>query len=140
MRAALLALALLAGCAGVPTGPVERPDVYPDRTTPVAAWTTYAWAWRTGDVDVLEQVLGGWMRWRLDKELEQQPRDAVSAWYRKDAEELVVEDAEWMHDGEALAYLRVTLTSRATPRLELDLAITRRGVDDWAVTGLRKVR
>jgi hypothetical protein len=140
VRAALLCVALLAGCAGVPMGPVARPEIYPDQTTPEAAWSTFAWAWSAGDVDALERVLGGWMKWQLGKELEKNARDAVSAWYRRDAEALVVEDAEWVHRGEALAYLRVVLSSRTIPRLELDFAITRRGMDDWLVTGRRKVR
>ncbi|MCO5170343.1 MAG: hypothetical protein M9894_28740 [Planctomycetes bacterium] len=145
MRAlAALALALVAGCSAVPTGQPERPEIYPDRTTPEAAWQTYAWAWRTGDVDVLEQVLGGWLKNDLERELETYTREKVSDYYRRDTDDLVIDEARWIHKGQSLAYLRVVLRSSAAPRLELDFAITGRGTarpsEDWVITGKRRIR
>lgn len=146
MRALVAAAVVvaLAGCSAVPTGQPERPEIYPDRTTPEAAWQTYAWAWRTGDVTVLEQVLGGWLKNDLERELEENSREQVSAYYRRDTEDLVVDDARWIHKGPALAYLRVVLRSSAVPRVELDFAITGRGTarpsEDWVITGKRFIR
>jgi hypothetical protein len=131
----------LAGCAATPPlGTVERPEVYPDRTSALACWETFAWAWKTGDVEVLEQVTGGWLRWELDKQLEKNSREAVAEYYRGGARDLVVLEADWVHLGEALAYLHVVLSAAAVPRVEVDFALTARGLDDWVVTGRRSIR
>lgn len=146
-RAALGALALtllVSGCSAVPTGAFEQPDIYPDRTTPEAAWQTFGWAWRTGDVEVLQQVLGGWLKSDLEKELAKNGPTATSLYYRRDAADVVVEEARWIEKGDALAYLRVVLRSSAVPRVELDFAFTGRGSsrpsEDWVVTGKKLVR
>lgn len=142
--ATLLAGLLLAGCSAVPTGPFQEPEYYPDRTSPEAAWQTFTWAWKTGDVEVLQQVLGGWLRADLDKELARNGPDATAEYYRRDAVDVVVEDARWIDKGDALAYLRVVLRSSAVPRVELDFAFTGRGTsrpaEDWVVTGKKLVR
>lgn len=141
--AALTAL-LVAGCSAVPTGPFERPEIYPDRTSPEAAWRTFTWAWKTGDVEVLKQVLGGRLRSDLDKELEKNGPEATAEYYRRDAADVVVEEARWVEKGDALAYLRVVLKSSAVPRLEVDFSFLGRGSmhpsEDWVVTGRRLVR
>jgi hypothetical protein len=140
LLALVAALGLLAGCTpSVPLGPIEKPEIYPDRTSPEASWSTYLWAWRTGDVEVLKGVLGLWLRHDLDKELERNGAPAVSEWYRKDADDLLVDSASWTSYGEALAYLRVVLKSHAVPRAELDFSFLRRP-DGWVVSGRRLLR
>ena len=56
---------VLAGCAvDLRRGPVVQPAIYPDRSTADGAWETFLWAWRQGDVDVLQEVSGWRMRER----------------------------------------------------------------------------
>lgn len=144
LLAALGAALLLGGCTAVPTGRFEQPDIYPDRTSPEAAWQTFGWAWTTGDVEVLQQVLGGWLKSDLEKELAKNGPTATSLYYRRDAADVVVDDARWIEKGDAIAYLRVVLRSAAVPRVELDFAFTGRGTsrpsEDWVVTGKKLVR
>ncbi len=144
LLAPLLASLLLGGCAAVPTGRFEQPEIYPDRTSPEAAWQTFGWAWTTGDVEVLQQVLGGWLKSDLEKELAKNGPTATSLYYRRDAADVVVDDARWIEKGDAIAYLRVVLRSTAVPRVELDFAFTGRGTsrpsEDWVVTGKKLVR
>lgn len=140
--AALVALA--AGCAGTPsTGPFEAPEIYPDRTTPESTWQTFTWAWRNGDLEVLRSVLGGWLKSDLEAEIQKNGAEKTAEYYRRDAQDLVVEDARWLHRGDAICYLRVVLSSAAVPRVELDFAFTGRGSrpsEDWVVTGKKLVR
>lgn len=142
--AALLLGLLLGGCTAVPTGPFERPEIYPDRTSPEAAWRTFGWAWRTGDVEVLQQVLGGRLKSDITKELAKNGPEATSEYYRRDAQDVVVEEARWIEKGDAIAYLRVVLRSSAVARAELDFAFAGRGTsrpsEDWVVTGKKLVR
>jgi hypothetical protein len=134
-----VAVLLLAGCAGVPTGPAARPEVYPDRTSVDMAWQTFLWAWKLGDVDVLDQVTGWRMHAELRKQLETNGRDAVAAWYRDGAEELQVLEAEWTTRGEEMAYLRVVLSSKTVSRVEADFSFVERP-DGWVLTEKRSVR
>lgn len=144
LLAPALVAVLLGGCSAVPTGPFEQPEIYPDRTTPEAAWETFGWAWKIGDVVVLQQVLGGWLKSDLEKELAKNGPTATSLYYRRDAADVVVDEARWIEKGDAIAYLRVVLRSSAVPRVELDFAFTGRGTsrpaEDWVVTGKKLVR
>lgn len=142
---ALLLALVVSGCASAPpTGPIERPEIYPDRTSADAAWRTYLWAWRTGDVDVLEQVTGASLHSELRKQLEVNGREKTAEYYRKDAEDLVITESRWIHEGDALAYVRVVLRSSKVPRVEVDFALAGRGnvrpSENWVVTGRKPVR
>lgn len=140
---ALVALSV-GGCAGTPpTGPIEPPEIYPDRTTPESAWQTFTWAWQQGDLEVLKSSLGGWLKADLEAEIAKNGPAKTADYYRRDAQDLVVEDARWLHRGDAICYLRVVLVSRAVPRVEVDFALTGRGSrpsEDWVVTGKKLVR
>ncbi len=133
-----LALALaLAGCAsGLATGPVERPERYPDRTTAEAAWASYLWAWREGDVGGLQATTGWRLRNDLELQLEKNGAEATSAWYRRDAEGLQVDAARWVERGERLAYVRVRLSRAGADPRELDFSLVARS-DGWVVTGAK---
>jgi hypothetical protein len=135
----LAAALLLTGCAGVPTGPAQRPEVYPDRTSVDEAWRTFLWAWKQGDVEVLGQVTGWRMHAELRKQIEANGAEAVSAWYRDDAEALRVLEAEWTTRGEEMAYLRVVLSSKTVSRVEVDFSFVERP-DGWVLTEKRPVR
>lgn len=138
-RAAGLALVLACagGCAAVPTGPVAAPEIYPDRTTPAAAWTTYAWAWRTGDVPTLEKTTGGVARMKLAREVEANGPERTSSWYAQP--DLRIDDAEWLDEGEASARLRVVVGSQRVPRTELVFFLARRP-DGWVVFNSELIR
>lgn len=135
---------LAAGCTSTPpTGPIEPPEIYPDRTTPESTWQTFTWAWKQGDVEVLRQVLGGFPKADLEAQLETNGPEKTAEYYRQGAQDLVVEDARWMHRGDAICYLRVVLTSTEVPRVEVDFALTGRGSrpsEDWVITGKKLVR
>lgn len=138
MRALLLAAALLlaTGCASdPPTGPAERPDAYPDLTTPDAAWRTYVHAWGRGDVDVLGRVTGGVVHVEHARRVQKNGRDATAAWYRADPPEVL--EAEWHALGKAKAFLDVALRSPRIERLELHVALTHEPGRGWLVTGLQ---
>jgi hypothetical protein len=138
VRCALVLGLLLAGCTSAPPqGPVGQPARYPDRTSALATWETYVWAWREGDVDVLEQVYGLQMQVRLQKEIEVNGREETGAWYRRGAQELDVREAEWVHPGEQLSYLRVVMAG-ANGETELDFSFLKRA-DGWVITGQRQV-
>lgn len=142
MRAAALALGLslaLAGCASAPAVRVERPATYPDRTAPGACWETFLWAWRTGDVPVLEQTYGLWLREDLVRQVEAQGRARVSEWYRKDAARLVIEDARWDRQTEVLAYLTARLGRAGEQPGEVRFAFMRRD-DGWCLDGRKTLR
>ncbi|MEZ6184983.1 MAG: hypothetical protein R3F62_08245 [Planctomycetota bacterium] len=140
MRRFALALALLvAGCSGLPQGPVTQPDPYPDRGDPTATWRTFLWAWHTGDVDALQLVTAWRMRDRLESELARNSKESVSAWYRDGAQQLEVLDSEWRTHGEEHAYLHTVLKSEDTARLEIDFAFVRR-FDGWVITEDRPIR
>lgn len=137
--AALLGALLLAGCSGLRTGPVARPDPYPDRTTPASAWHTFLWAYQSGDVPILGEV-SAWNEARELKEaLAQRGPEGTAAWCREAAADLAVIEAEWTTQGEELAYLRAVVSSRQTARTEWKVALLRRP-DGWAVSDRRLVR
>jgi hypothetical protein len=143
--AALLIAILLGGCASAPpTGPIERPDIYPDRTSADAAWRTYLWAWKTGDIDVLLQVTGFKLHSDLKKELEVNGRERTAQHYRGGMDDVVIREARWMHQGDALAYVRMVLAGSAVGRAEVDFSLVGRGnmrpSEDWVVTERKKVR
>jgi hypothetical protein len=95
-RAAIAALVVsLAACAQAPATEVREPRPYPDRTSPERTWETYLWAWRQGDVRILEQTYGLWMRHELARQLEAQGAAKVAEWYRRDARDMQVEEARW---------------------------------------------
>ncbi|HBP20212.1 MAG TPA: hypothetical protein DEA08_20785 [Planctomycetes bacterium] len=134
-----LALALcLGGCAGVSTGPVEPPEIYPDRTSAGLALQTWLWAWHKGDVAVLRQVTGWLLHARLEKELKANPPEKVAEFYRQDTVGLRVEDIDWTELEDQIAYVRLTLRSE-TIRHEADVSLVRRP-DGWVVTAHRKIR
>lgn len=134
-----LALVLLAGaCSSAPTR-VERPGFYPDRTTPDACWATFLWAWREGDVAVLEQTYGLWLKEELARQLETQGRAKVSAWYKKDAQGLEVTEARWDKRSELLAYLTARLEKPGEPPLEVRFAFMKRD-DGWCLDGRKTLR
>lgn len=140
---ALLAAALVCaplGCGSVPAlGPVERPEIYPDRTEHDAALATFLWAWHTGDIDALDQVLGAWLHHDLELQLEKNGRDAVSEFYRRGAERLTLLELDWEHVGDALAYARIVISAASLERAELDISLLRRP-DGWVVSGKRRRR
>ena len=141
IRAALATLLVLAlgACSGLPRGPVTKPEHYPDRGAADATWATFLWAWHTGDVETLLLTTAWRMRDRLEAELARNPPDAVSEWYRADAQQLTVLDAEWRTLGDEHAYLHAVLSSETTERLELDFAFVRR-FDGWVITEERPIR
>lgn len=131
---------LQGGCASGPrTGAPRPPTIYPDRTSAEAAWETFLWAWRAGDVEVLEQVTGWKLHHRLVEQIRVNGREAVADYYRTGAEDLRVEEARWTEEGQALAYLRVVVGSEAVPRAEVDFSFVRRD-DGWVLTERRVVR
>lgn len=137
--ALLLALVgLLAGC-GLPTGPVEPPDPYPDRSTAAAAWETFLWAWHEGDLRVLSEVTAWTEAQRLEESLQTRGEEGTRAWYRQDAADLTVVEARFTTLGESLAYLRAILRGGAVARVELDFSFVRRP-DGWAISDRRLVR
>jgi hypothetical protein len=138
---ALLVALVAGGCTSTPsTGAFERPEIYPDRTTPLSAWQTYSWAWKTGDIDVLQQVTGGFERAELDAYVKVNGREATAEWYRKGMDDALIDEARWIHHGDRLAYLRIVLRSSAYPRQEIDVAISGRGSEDWLITRRKLVR
>ncbi|RMG17979.1 MAG: hypothetical protein D6731_03100 [Planctomycetota bacterium] len=135
---ALGVLCWLAGCSSIPLGPVRRPELYPDRTSPEAAFATFLWAWNAGDVPVLRAVLGAWLRHDLEERIARKGVEETAAFYRG-AGDLRLLDIEWRDVGEALAYVRAVLAGSAVPRAELDFSLLRRP-DGWVVTGKRLLR
>lgn len=137
--AALCAALLgLGGCGGLARGPVEPPDYYPDRTTPAETMRTFLWAWKQGDVTVLDQVLGMWLHKELSELIKKQGVEAVGDYYRKGAEDLAVLDYEWKKEGDEIHYLRIVLATKPVQRLELDFALYRFPLG-WVVTGQKLV-
>ena len=130
-------LVLLTGCGGVPLGPVSPPEYYPDRTEHTLTLQTFFWASNQGDIDVLQLVLGALLYQELANTLKTEKKEDVAAWYRRDADGLTIEDVDWTHEGEALAYARVVLRV-AGRRHEEDFSLLRRP-DGWVVSG-RKPR
>jgi hypothetical protein len=135
---ALAAFLVLAGCTA-PATAVERPRVYPDRTTPDATWRTFLWAWRAGDVPVLEQTYGLWLREELVRQVETQGRAAVSDYYKKDAKAVVIEDARWERRSDETAYLLARLGRTGEVPLEVRFAFLRRD-DGWCIDGRKTLR
>ena len=134
-----VAVVLLVGCGGVPTGPVLPPEYYPDRTTHISALRTYFWAYQEGDVEVLLTVLGAWEYKDLDDQLKAGEKKAdLAAWYRQDGADLTIEDVTWKHEGKALAYVQVVLRA-AGKRYEKTYSMLRRP-DGWVVSGKRALR
>lgn len=140
-RIAALALGLLLGllgCGSLQTGPVERPDYYPDRTSADAAMATFLFAWREGDLETLDQVLGMWLHKELTEFLKKQDKAAVADYYRKGAQGLTVLDYEWKKEGDEIHYLRAVLQTEEVARFELDFALYRFPLG-WVVTGQKLV-
>lgn len=138
LLASLLLSLCLGGCAGLPTGPVQPPEIYPDRTTADLALQTWLWAWHRGDVQVLRQVTGWLLHARLEKELAANPPAKVAEFYRADTVGLRVEDVDWTERHDQIAYVRLALRSD-TIRHEADVSLVRRP-DGWVVTAHRKIR
>lgn len=137
--ALLLGLALLAGCSGVPLGPVTPPEIYPDRTEHALAFRTFLWAWHQGDVGVLSQVLG-WVELRdFKRRLEAEGEEALAEWYRRGAEDLALRELEWQEEGQALARIRVVLTSSTVERAEVEYHLLKRP-DGWVVSKRKVLR
>ncbi len=135
----VLVLGLVLGaCSSAPTR-VERPGIYPDRTTADACWSTFIWAWRTGDVKVLEQTYGLWLKEELTAQIEKQGTARVSDWYKNDAEGLEVESASWDKKGDLLAYLTARLSKPGEPPIEVRFAFMKRD-DGWCVDGRKTLR
>jgi len=133
-------LVALAGCAGGPSpGPITRPEPYPSARSPEEAFATFLWAWKRGDLDVLEGYLGAWLRQELKEKLETEDRAAVSAWYREGAEHLELREIDWTHRGDSLAYVRVVLAGGGLSPTALDFSLLRRP-DGWVVSGKRLLR
>jgi hypothetical protein len=136
---ALLLIALvLCGCGTIPIGPVQRPEIYPDRTTHQSALTSFLWAWHTGDVKVLLGVLGAWPLKDLLNRLEASSEEETSEFYRRDADPMSVAEFEWKSERDALAYSRIVL-HLGSKRIELDISLLRRP-DGWVVTAQRLLR
>lgn len=133
--AAALGLALLlCGCGGLRTGPVERPDPYPDQSTPEAAWHTFLWASKTGDLPVLASVTMFRLRNEgLEAPLREHGPEKTAAMARETWADAAVLDAGWDALGEALGYLRVTMSTRALPRRRYVYSFVRRP-DGWALS------
>jgi hypothetical protein len=134
----VLVLVLVLGCSTAPTR-VERPGIYPDRTTPDVCWSTFLWAWRTGDVKVLQQTYGLWLREELTEQVKVQGPEKVSAWYRKDAEGLEVDSAKWDKKGDLIAYLTARLVKPGEPPVEVRFAFMKRD-DGWCLDGRKTLR
>jgi hypothetical protein len=126
------------GCGTIPLGPVQQPEIYPDRTTHESALASFFWAWHTGDVKVLSQVLGAWPLKNLQERLESTGKTKTSEYYRRDADPMTVDEVEWTAEREALAYVRVVLHPGGK-RVELDISLLRRP-DGWVVTAQRLLR
>ncbi len=138
-RALLLGLVLVAGCSEIPLGPITPPEIYPDRTEHALAFRTFLWAWHEGDVAVLAQVLG-WFELRdFKRRLEAEGEEAVGEWYRRGAEDLTLREVEWLHEGVALARLRVVLSSSDVERAEVAFHLLKRP-DGWVVSDRRVLR
>ncbi len=136
---ALIGLALtLLGCGSLQSGPVERPDYYPDRTSADTAMATFLWAWHEGDLATLDQVLGMWLHKELAEFLKKQDKESVADYYRKGAQGLEVLDYEWKKQGEEIHYLRMVLKTSDVARFELDFALYRFPLG-WVVTGQKLV-
>jgi hypothetical protein len=128
----VLSLALLAGCASAATE-VRKPPIYPDRASPETAWESFLWAWRNGDVDSLELVFSLWMKEDLDRQIEKNGKAAVSEWYRRDTDGLVIEEAKWVKRTNDLAYLDVRLGTTGGP-LDVRFSFLKKD-DGWTVSG-----
>ncbi|MGE0711881.1 MAG: hypothetical protein AB7N76_31200 [Planctomycetota bacterium] len=132
-----LLLLLAGGCAAVEVGPVEPPDPYPDRSTDELALKTWLWAWHTGDVDVLQQVSGAYFKLQIDRLLAQQDRQAVSDWYKRNAQGLAVREIEWLRHGKpdgGASDVRLVLSSEGVPRYEAKIRVYG-GYRGWIVAG-----
>jgi len=138
-RVALLLLIFIIGCVSAPSTEVDRPKIFPDRTTPDACWRTFVWAWRSGDTAVLEQTYGHWLREELLRQIEVQGRAKVSDYYRKDAQGLVIEDAHWDRQSELLAYMTARLGKPGAPPIEVRFAFLKRD-DGWCIDGRKTLR
>jgi hypothetical protein len=128
----LVLLLTLGGCASAATE-VRRPRVYPDRASPETAWESFTYAWKNGDVDTLELVFSLWMKEDLDRQVEKNGKQAVSEWYRRDTDGLVIEDAKWVKRTNELAYLDVRLATAGGP-LDVRFSFLRKD-DGWTVSG-----
>ena len=131
----LLSSAVLGCSAEEPKTEIAAPTPYPDCTTPEACWETFLWAWRNGDVTDLEQIYGLYMLPELKAQIEKQGAEKVSEWYRKGAEDLVIQDAHWDKQGEGLAYLTAHLGRPGEVPKEVTFSFVRRGEFGWCVTG-----
>ena len=138
VRSPFTAAGSVAGCSGIQLGPVQQPEVYPDKSSPPAVFNTFLWAWHTGDVDVLRRVLGLLLLADLSQRSKTQNDKEISAWYRRGAQNLRVIEADWNKRGEALAYLRVLLGVDGE-ELSLDFSFLRRPTG-WVVSGRRILR
>jgi hypothetical protein len=139
MRALVaLTLAFLIGCSTAPTN-VERPKIYPDRTTPDACWSSFLWAWRQGDVKALQQCYGLWLREELVAQVTKQGEARVSAWYRSGAKDLAVDEAAWDKKSELTAYLTATLSKPGEQPVEVRFAFMKRD-DGWCLDGKKTLR
>ena len=84
------ALAALLGSAGCSTPP--RP--YPDLGTPESAYHTYVRAWRTGDLEVLEQSITATPLDEFHQRREDLGDEGLRDFYRRDAENVEFGDPE----------------------------------------------
>lgn len=130
---ALALVLFLSGCSGLRTGPVERPEPYPDQSTPEAAWHTFLWALQSGDLAVLDTATMFYTNEDIEGDLRQIGREKMVTRYRETWADLRVLEGEWTHRGEALARVRVVLSTRQLPRLPCVFIFTRRP-DGWAVS------
>lgn len=140
MRASALVLLslLLLGCGSLSTGPVQKPEYYPDRTSAGDAMATFLWAWHEGDIQTLDEVLGMWLHKELAEYLKKQDKEEVAAYYRNGADGLEILDYDWKKEGQEIQYLRMVLRTKEVERFELDFALYRFPLG-WVVTGQKLV-
>lgn len=105
-----LVAALLVGCAS--TSMTAPEDAQP-LVTPEATFVVFQKAWQVGDVDTLLKIYAAGSLDGLVKRLQEQGREAVSEWYRRDAFAWEFRDLRWNREAQRLAYLTTSLSPRA---------------------------
>ncbi len=107
---AILIATVTAGCTsgagrGGDDGGLSLAD--PERT-----FASFERAWRAGDLESLALIYAAGSLDQLVKDVAERGKEEVAAWYRRDAERWQFTDPDWVHEGDRLAYLRITLAAR----------------------------